>query len=118
MEEAMVSGVEVHVVVPKELPVPEVMKAEVEKVSEDEAKYVISEGYRGKVARLHRRDGCYRGRNLSFASYELVFGEPSQNSFTDVCRSCWPRGGPIWKETDEVNADSSDDGTTSSEGDS
>jgi hypothetical protein len=118
MEEAMVSVVEVHVVVPKELPVPEVMKVEVEKVIEDEAKYVISEGYRGKVARLHRRDGCYRGRNLSFASYELVFGEPSQNSFTDVCRSCWPRGGPIWKETDEVNADSSDDGTTSSEGDS
>jgi muconolactone delta-isomerase len=92
------------------------MKATVEEnVGDEEAKYVISEGYRGKVARLHRRDGCYRGRSLTFNSYELVFGNPSPNSYTDYCRSCWSDSKPVWEVEDFVGIGSEDEGTTSTD---
>jgi len=71
----------------------------------DQALYVIAEGYRGTVARLHKRDGCYRGRGLCFKSYELVCGAPSPNSYTSVCRTCWPGGDPEW-ETEPAKEDS------------
>ena len=46
-----------------------------EEEDEQEAKYVIAEGRRssgGTVACLHRRTGCFRGRGLTFRSFELV----------------------------------------------
>ena len=82
-----------------------------------DTQYVISEGYRGAVARLHSRTGCYRGRNLSFKSYEIVDGVPSANAFTDFCRSCWPRSGPgpdfmdaegVISEVEELDSDGDD----------
>ena len=51
-----------------------------EEPSDKVAKYVIAMGYRNTVARLHRRDGCYRGRTLSVAKdFELVEGVPTPN---------------------------------------
>jgi len=96
---------------------------EAQKISENSdetAKYVIAEGYRGTVARLHRRDGCYRGRDLVFKSYELVVGIPSPNAYTSVCRTCWPKGAPDWEEHAAENVqevpdadDLTDSGTSS-----
>ena len=77
-----------------------------EEEDEQEAQYVIAEGRRssgGTVACLHSRTGCYRGRGLTFRSFELVCGTSPAASYT--ARSCWPRTGPIF-DVAEVNTDS------------
>ena len=80
----------------------------VDEQDEQEAKCVIAEGRRssgGTVACLHSRTGCYRGRGLTLSSFELVCGTPAAASYTDCCRSCWPRAGQIF-DVAEVNTDS------------
>ena len=46
---------------------------------------------RGTVLRLHRTDGCWQARTLSFADYEVcdLHLVPRQ-LYTHYCRSCWP----------------------------
>ena len=59
---------------------------EQEEKDEQEAKCVIAEGRRssgGTVASLHSRTGCYRGRGLTFRSFELVFITLVAASYTD-----------------------------------
>ena len=82
---------------------------EAEAKDKDDFDYIIAAGFRRKVNRLHLRHGCWRTRQMSFASFDLVEGTPSANSYTHVCRDCWPRGDPIFEETGEVAAESSDD---------
>ena len=89
-------------------------KAVEDEANEDAALYVVAVGYRGKVARLHRRDGCYRGRQLTFKDYELVYEDPPPAaSYTDFCRSCWPSGTPNVKYL-ELQSEVSEEGSTSS----
>ena len=87
----------------KHLDEPEVLED-----STDEAKYVISEVAGGRGCRLHRHNGCWRGRGLAFSSYELWDRDPTPNSYTDYCRACWPMEGPVFGAA-EVAAESSDD---------
>ena len=80
---------------------PGVEEGDVEKEAKEEkdARYVIAEVRRshGWVCTLHSRTGCYRGRGLSFRSYELVFEEtPPAASYQEVCRTCWPMGPPTF----------------------
>ena len=84
---------------------PGIEEGEDEKEAKEEksAKYVVSEVRRshGWVCTLHSRTGCYRGRGLSFRSYELIFDDtPPAASYQEVCRTCWPMGPPSF----DVNA--------------
>ena len=74
---------------------------EIQKDEHDETKalFVISVARRNRPARtvstLHSCSGCYRGRQLAFANYELVFDPvPPRAAYTEVCRTCWPAGPP------------------------
>ena len=69
-------------------------KPDVEYDSEDEeGKYpfVVNHYKKGKGATLHRRDGCWHARELSFSSYQLfdVKGVP-KGLYTSICKKCWP----------------------------
>ena len=81
------------------------------------AKYVIGVGFRGTVACLHRTDGCYRGRDLRFKDYELVWDDPPpRNSYTTFCNTCWPKDPPPVNKMD-TEASNSDDSDTETSGD-
>ncbi len=85
-----------------------------DETNEETAPHVVAVGYRGRVARLHRRDGCYRGRQLTFKDYELVHEDPLlAASYTDIFRSCWPSGTPSVKYLD-LQSEISEEGSTSS----
>ena len=93
-----------------QLPNPEeAVEDEPEEVGDQAGMFVISVsgtglGHRAKRARLHRRDGCYRARQLRFHSYEVVsFSPVPDNLYDSVCRACWPCGGP----GEEISSDSS-----------
>ena len=87
---------------------------EQEKEEEDENKalYVVSVARRRNssctVACLHSREGCYRGRGLVFANYELINEHPPPpNSYNEVCKSCWPVGLTFDENEDELGTTSS-----------
>ena len=89
------------------------------KAETEEAMYVVADckvRSGGRVARLHLRKGCYLGRTLAFASYQLLYIDPPPaRSYTDFCRRCWPSGAP--KENVAELTSDSDGETTSSNGD-
>ena len=93
---------------------------EQEKEEEEEGKalYVVSVARRKNssctVACLHSRSGCYRGRGLVFANYELIHEHPPPpNDYNHVCKTCWPVGLAIDESDDELAATSSSISTAS-----
>ena len=89
-----------------------------EEREEEKAKFVVSVGNKkrkgGAVDCLHRRDGCWRGRGLVFSSYELIFDDPpDSNSYSEVCKTCWPSGRPAFPRG-EAKSDDSDEESSSS----
>ena len=70
-----------------------------ENKEEREAKFVVSVARRRDRSKpvdcLHSRSGCWRGRSLAFANYELIFEDlPPAAAYNMVCRTCWPAGLP------------------------
>ena len=69
-----------------------------EEAAEPEGLYVISvsgtgAGHKAKHARLHRRDGCYRARQLRFHDYEILdFSLVPEELYNSICKVCWPSG--------------------------
>ena len=57
------------------------------------------------MACIHSRTGCHRGTGSTFRFFELACDTPAAASYTDHCRSCWTRAGPIF-DVAEVNTDS------------
>ena len=87
----------------------------VESDEEDEtAKYVVAVTKHNKIARVRRRDGCWRGRDLALTDYELFPEMPADHLYTDYCRHCWPRGGPSVECLDRLSEGSSAASTSSS----
>ena len=90
---------------------------QLEEGEEQQAKYVLSVGKRrsrsAPVNCLHRRDGCYRGKNLTFACYEMV-SDPSACLYDSICKSCWPLGAPVFAEKYAEAQDSEDEGASTS----
>ena len=87
---------------------------EQEKEEEEEGKalYVVSVARRRNssctVACLHSRTGCYRGRGLVFANYELIHEHPPPpNAYNQVCKTCWPVGLALYETDDEIATSSS-----------
>ena len=67
-------------------------------------------GHRAKKSRLHRRNGCYRARQLRFQNFEVVnFTPVPDHMFDSVCKACWPSGGP----GEEVSSGSSSSSSSS-----
>ena len=90
-----------------------------EKKEELEAKYVVSVGARRHGARpidcLHSRSGCWRGRGLTFAHYELLFDDvPLAGSYNAVCKTCWPSGLPGSGEQEASGSEVEDSSSSSS----
>ena len=84
----------VAVVVPDVVePVPDNVKVDIDKDSDDEDVYefIISLAARGKKATLHRRAGCWRSRKLAFGSFELLAGPnmPQEGLYDARCKDCW-----------------------------
>ena len=63
-------------------------------VEEDDglkAKYLIVFTHGKQCARLHVAEGCWRARQLSFASFEYVDQDPApRDAYSAICKDCWP----------------------------
>ena len=71
------------------------------------------------VACLHSRKGCYRGKPLSFASYDLVYENfLKEGTYTRYCRVCFPRDRPKAVVQGEETTSSEDDEESTSDSDS
>ena len=56
-----------------------------------QARYVVVAQPR-QIFRLHRSDGCWMGREKVFKSSVEYEARPGPESYTHVCRLCWPGG--------------------------
>ena len=80
-----------------------------------EAKFVIGMNSRATAACLHSRKGCYRGRRLSFSSYDLVYEDaPREGTYTTYCRVCFPKSLPTMATDLEESGSSEDNEETTS----
>ena len=90
--------------------------------SEKGAKYLITLVKRGTIARLHKRQGCWRARGLVLEIYEWVDLDPvPPELYTAFCRDCWADEVPevpldlkiLADMGNENNAEEDSDGTSS-----
>ena len=101
-------------------PVEEAQEDEKEDQKEDrEAKYVIAEVRSRHSSRthctLHSRKGCFRGRELSFKSFELVMLDvPDIGTYDTICQKCWPAGPPVFSLSTGSGVKEGEDSSSSS----
>ena len=65
---------------------------------------------------LHLAEGCWRARQLAFASFEYVEQDPfPRESYNPICKDCWPgRSGDDFADAED-DADMDDTDTSASE---
>ena len=55
------------------------------------ARYLVVYTHNRRCARLHLTEGCWRDRQLSFASVKhLDEDPPPREAHNAICRGCWP----------------------------
>ena len=65
------------------------------------------------TTRLHRGDGCWQARGLTFNEYVIHEAMPESSAYTDFCKRCWRGDAPAPRPDEASDAEFSESSSSS-----